>query len=293
MAAASFPLPVLGNGQGHERDIASEWRVGNFNFASGTEDVTIRFRVFHDDPDLKRLLDNGAARIMAEWKCSSTISSGFLDLTEDIRHSDGTTYISSLDQRTVLGPVVVSVFAVAMRPIPDFRWSRQHEDYGEETFDVRTGDLLSVPTDFTFDPAKLYDPQDPPLNSIFKIVRSDKPRAKGVSVSYIEDEQIIITLSKELFEQMQLIDSANIKLTAIVLPALIDAIDFIRANETQGENENLMDRQWCKTIKQLMNSNGLDDDQRPLDIAQKLLSNPIDGYAADVAAQQENEEIQA
>ena len=207
MATASFPIPVLGNGQGEERDVTSEWRVGNFTFASGTEDVTIHFRVFHDDPDLKRLLDNGDARIMARWKCSSTISSGYLDLIRDTPHADGATYVSSLDQRTVLGPVVVSVFAVAVRPVPDF----------------------------TFDPAKLYDPQNPPLNSIFKIVKSDQPRAKGISAKYFEDSQIIITLSKELFDQMQLIESANLKLTAIVLPVLVDAIDFIRANEGQGE----------------------------------------------------------
>lgn len=43
MATASFPIPVLGNGQGEERDVTSEWRVGNFTFASGTEDVTIHF----------------------------------------------------------------------------------------------------------------------------------------------------------------------------------------------------------------------------------------------------------
>lgn len=293
MATASFPIPVLGNGQGDERDVASEWRVGNFTFASGTEDVVIRFRVFHDDPDLKRLLDEGSVRVMARWKCSSTIFSGYLDLVKDTPHADGATYRSSLDQRDVLGPVTVSVFAVAVRPISDFRWSRQHEDYGDETFDVRTGDLLSVPADFTFDPAKLYDPQNPPLNSIFKIVKDDRAKAKGVKVSYIEDEQIIITLPKTLFDRMQLIDSANLKLTALVLPVLVDAIAFIRANESQGDGEDLTDRQWCRTIKRLMDANDLNDDDRPLAIAQRLLANPIDGYAADVYAQQDNEEVQA
>lgn len=267
--------------------------VGNFTFASGTEDVVIRFRVFHDDPDLKRLLDEGSVRVMARWKCSSTIFSGYLDLVKDTPHADGATYRSSLDQRDVLGPVTVSVFAVAVRPISDFRWSRQHEDYGDETFDVRTGDLLSVPTDFTFDPAKLYDPQNPPLNSIFKIVKDDRAKAKGVKVSYIEDEQIIITLPKTLFDRMQLIDSANLKLTALVLPVLVDAIAFIRANESQGDGEDLTDRQWCRTIKRLMDANDLNDDDRPLAIAQRLLANPIDGYAADVYAQQDNEEVQA
>ena len=128
---------------------------------------------------------------------------------------------------------------------------------------------------------------------IFKIVKSDQPRAKGISAKYFEDSQIIITLSKELFDQMQLIESANLKLTAIVLPVLVDAIDFIRANEGQGEDEDVMDRQWCRTIKRLMEANGLNDDLRPLEIAQKLLANPIDGYATEVAAQQENEEVQA
>ena len=138
MATASFPIPVLGNGQG----------------------------------------DEGSVRVMARWKCSSTIFSGYLDLVKDTPHADGATYRSSLDQRDVLGPVTVSVFAVAVRPISDFRWSRQHEDYGDETFDVRTGDLLSVPTDFTFDPAKLYDPQNPPLNSTSRSSRTTGPRPR-------------------------------------------------------------------------------------------------------------------
>lgn len=293
MATASYPIPVLGNGQGDERDVASEWRVGNFTFASGTEDVVIRFRVFHDDPDLKRLIGEGAVRIMARWKCSATISSGYLDLAEDTIHADGATYRSSIDQRTVLGPVTISVFAVATRPIPSFRWSRQHKDYGDESFDVRVGDLLSAPTDFTFDPAKLYDPQNPPLNSIFKIVKDDKTRAKGISISYIGDEQIIITLSKNLFDRMQLIDSPNLQLTALVLPVLVDAIDFIRMSEAQDDEEDISERQWCRTIKQLMQANDLGDDDRPLVIAQRLLANPIDGYAADIAAQQEHEEAQA
>ncbi|RSX57700.1 hypothetical protein [Bifidobacterium samirii] len=292
MAMASFPIPVLGNGQDSERDVASEWRVGNFTFASGTEDVIIRFRVFHDDPDLQRLLDEGAVQIMARWKCSSTISSGYLDLIEDDKHADGSTYRSSIDQRTVLGSVTVSVFAVAVRPIPDFRWSRQHEDYGDETFDIRTGDLLSAPTNFTFDPAKLYDPQSPPLNSIFKIVKSDKQRMKGIAVSYSDSEQIIITLSKTLFDRMQLIDSANLKLTILVLPALVDTIDFIRSNEAQSDGEDLSEFQWYRTIKKLIKANDLNDDERPLIIAQRLLANPIDGYSDDIAAQQENEEVQ-
>ena len=42
-----------------------------------------------------------------------------------------------------------------------------------------------------------------------------------------------------------------------------------------------------------MEANDLNDDDRPLVIAQKLLANPIDGYAADIAAQQESEEMQA
>ncbi|MFR4548965.1 MAG: hypothetical protein ACLT4Y_12100 [Bifidobacterium breve] len=53
---------------------------------------------------------------MARWKCSSTIFSGYLDLVKDTPHADGATYRSSLDQRDVLGPVTVSVFAV-VRPI--------------------------------------------------------------------------------------------------------------------------------------------------------------------------------
>lgn len=285
---AAFPIPVLGNGQDNTRDVMSEWNVCNPTFAPGTEDITIKFRIRSDDPDLKELIQHGDARIVAKWRCSATITSGYLDLEEATTHSDGITYSASLDQRMVLGTVTVDVFVCATRPIHEFHWRRQHDDYGDQTFEIRTGDMLSVPSRFFFNPAKLYDPQNPPFNSIFRIV-GDPRLKRGIQVDYSEDDQIIITLPDTRISQLQMLESPNLQLSILVLPVLIDTIDFIRENSRDEDGENLASRTWYQTIVHLMEAQKLSYDDRPLTIAQKLLSNPIDAYAIEREKTEEEE----
>lgn len=285
---AAFPIPVLGNGQGDSRDVMSEWIVNGFTCEYGTEDVIIKFRVRSNDPDLKQLIQKGEARIVAKWSCSATITSGYLDLEKIVTHSDGATYSASLDQRAILGKVTVNIFACATKPIHEFRWSHQHEDYGDQVFEIRTGDILSTPLGCSFDPAKLFDPQNPPFNSLFKIV-GDPNLQKGVMTNYSEDEQIIITLPSKLISQLQTLGSPNLQLSILVLPVLIDTIDFIRENSQDNAAEDLSSRTWYQTIKKLMKARNLSNDDRPLAIAQKLLSNPIDAYAIELESTEEEE----
>ena len=292
MANASYPIPVLGNGEGADRDVASEWRVGNVVSESGTEYITIRFRVFTDDPDLARLIKEGSARIMARWQCSSTISTGYLDLMEKVRHADGLTYEATLDQRTVAGDILVDVFAAAVRPDPAFRWTRQHEDYGDGTFDVRVGDLLTTVQRFRVSTVKLYDPQNPPLDSIFHIVAdSSTPNMKGIRTDYSDTDQIIVKMSPTLLAHVQLMGSETLKLSTLVLPALVDAISFMRACDNDPDNtDDLSDREWHRTLTRLITANGLEHEDSPLAIAQRLLADPIGRYADETARANDTEE---
>lgn len=276
----SFPLPVLGGGTPESPDVDSNWKVENFTFATTTEDVTIRMRIICDDPDLKQRMDAGEVEIKARWDCPSTFSSGYLDLTSVQEHHDGATYESSIDQRKVCYKIFVSVFAVACADMKAFRWSRQHADYGDATFDVRAGDLLSVPWQFSFEPDKLYDPQKPPVGSIFRIVPDNK-RRKGIRTN-LSGNQIEVFCEKDLFANLQQCGSAKLQLTAVVLPALIDAISYIQENENE-ESDGDLSPEWCGTLSNLINAAHLKD-KRPLEAAQKLLQYPIDGFLAQYMA---------
>ncbi|MBM6980853.1 MAG: hypothetical protein I3I97_01165 [Bifidobacterium thermophilum] len=269
----SFPLPVLGGGSQGNLDVDSIWKL-KYGVATTTEDTPLRMRVICDDPDLKQRIDSGDMEIKAHWDCSSTFSSGYLDLTLIQPHQDGATYESSIDQRMIFHDVIVSVFVVACRDIKDFRWSRQHADYGEATFDVRAGDLLSVPLQFTFRPGKLYDPLDPPVGSIFNIVPDNKLR-KGIRID-LSGNQIEVFCEKNLFANLQHCGSPKLQLTAVVLPALIDAISYLKENE--GPDGDLSP-EWCGTLNKLIDAAKLKD-KRPLETAQKLLQCPIDGFLA-------------
>ncbi|OZG51611.1 hypothetical protein PSRA_1008 [Pseudoscardovia radai] len=271
----SYPIPVLGGGVPGNSDVASRWEVKDITVETMTEDVPIRMRVCCDDPDLKKLLDAGDVAIKARWDCPSTFSSGYLDLSKIQPHADGATYESSIDQRMICNWVTVSIFVVACRNIPGFHWERQHPDYGDAAFDVSAGDLLAVPQQFSFIPEKLYDPQRPPLNSIFNIVR-DNSRKEGIRTELGQD-QIEVQCGKDLFDNLQLWTSARLQLMSVVFPALIDAIGYMQENEALGENGDLS-MKWCSTLRELIQSAGLKTDKRPLELAQKLLRQPIDGF---------------
>lgn len=286
--ATSYPIPVLGGGVPGNFDVDSRWEVKDITVETMTEDVPIRMRVCCDDPDLKRLLDTGDVAIKARWDCNSTFSSGYLDLSKIQSHADGATYESSIDQRMICNWVTVSVFAVACRNIPGFHWERQHPDYGDASFDVRIGDFLAVPQQFSFIPEKLYDPQRPPVNSIFNIER-DPDRKRGIRMELSED-QIEVFCGKDLFDNLQRSNSARLKLMSVVLPALIDAIGYMQENEALGDEGDDLSMKWCSTLRELIQSAGLRADGRPLELAQKLLKQPIDGFLDEYTNQIEDSE---
>ena len=263
---ASFPYPVLG----HEDDIHSQWQVKDFTYTPTTEDIEIRFTYQCDDPDWKRLMDNGLIAVLAYWECSATISSGTVARISLVPRPDGATFTGTIDQQDVRNDVKVHVLVVASQDIPNLRWSRQHEDYGNASFNIRSGDVLSVDSEFDFDAKKLYDPANPPLNSCFRFVPDSETNSHELVMDYGDSKQINVRVPRRIFDVLKMMsDKPTLQISLLVFPALIDAIAHMKDTDTLDAS-----CEWCRTLKRMTQEYKADTDN-PIQAAQRLLRYPL------------------
>ncbi|MEK0264916.1 hypothetical protein [Bifidobacterium mongoliense] len=267
----SFPYPVLGRD-----DVASTWRISNISVFPAVEDVTIRFKVTCDDPDVKAMKATKQVGIVARWECSSTLSSGEPQLDLVSTHSDGWTFSTSIDQREVRDVVTMSVYVVALQDIPHMLWKHQHEDYDGESFDIKKGNYLSVPQGFSFNAVKMWDPANPPLNSCIRIVE-DEQQKHGIRLGF-DGEILNIFVSPSISIWMhENRDDSKALLSIIVLPALIEAIWHMRSDKKDGDSgDALAERDWAKAITAMVRSEQVPDTDDPIATAQRLLADPIE-----------------
>lgn len=270
----SYPHPVLDSSD----DVASDIEVLNTTVTSGVDDVEVRFQIRMTDPHIQSLLDEDAARYSFRWTCSSTITSRELEAKPDRIYADSTGYTGWIDQQDVRGIVRLEIRIVAARHISQYSLDGQHPDYGDATFDLLPGDILADGGYFEFEPGKLYDPLSPPVGSCFAFV-PDKGVRKGLRVRFHDDAKVLVAFPEKILTGFALLkERPQLQISLVVLPALMQTISFIRDNliaESNGEGEDLTDRQWYTAIKRLVEDVGSFDDPA-FDTAQKILGQPLE-----------------
>ncbi|AKF27181.1 hypothetical protein YH66_06230 [[Brevibacterium] flavum] len=265
----SYPHPVLGN----QDDVSSNFQLQNAQFKPDVDDIEISFRVASDDPDLTRMLKSGEAELMARWDCPVTMSNGYLELDVVRQHADGTSFKGWLDQREVREDVRIDIFVVASKTISEFSWQNQHEDYAQDKFEIRKGDLLANGGFFTIKVGKLYDPMDPPVGSCFRIT-VDPIQKREIKVNFDDDEQVVILMSKEMASGFQELSfRPDLQISLVILPALMETISFIQKNQSDDSEEDLSDKTWFQTVSSLLRS--IDSETSPIAIAQQLLGDVV------------------
>lgn len=266
----SYPHPVLDASD----DVASSIEVFNPTYASGVNDVEVRFQVRMTDADIQSLLDSGKARYIFRWTCSSTIASGELDAQPAQIYADSTGYLGWIDQENIRGIVRLDVRIVATGPIEQYHLENQHSDYGDAQFGLLAGDILADGGYFEFEPGKLYDPLNPPVGSCFLFV-SDSTHKKGLTVKFHDDEHVLVTFPEKLLTGFGLL-LPELQISLVVLPALMQTITFIKANiDAEGEGEDLTGKYWYASIKRLVEEIA-SFDEPAFDVAQKILAQPLE-----------------
>ena len=264
----SYPHPVIDAAD----DVASDFEILNVLVDPSQQDIEITYEIRTDDPDLIRLLDSGAAMHSLRWRCSSTISAG--DMKPEVTHHTGTGFKlrAWLDQQSVIGDVVADARVILTNDLNGHRWQKQHSEYGDAQFDLLQGDILAEAGTFRFSADKLFDPLDPPIGSCFSFVRSTS-RRKGILVTYDSDDTVNVQIPAMTFDGFKLFGHRpDLQIALVVLPALMDALRFIKENR---DVEPLEDKAWYNAIDQLVDDRG-GWDKNILELAQKILESPID-----------------
>lgn len=281
----SYPHPVLDTSD----DVSSTFEVSNAEVTPGVDDVRIRFDMRSDDPTLQRLLAERKARISLRWRCSATLASEEFEPSVHAALADGHQFECWIDQRQVRGEIKADVRVLAVEPLRCFRWERQHSVYGDAVFDLRVGDVLADGGTITFRADKLYDPLDPPVGSCFKFMLDTGVR-KGFKVTFGDEEAVTVRLSPGLHRSLGLLAARpELQISAIVLPTLMETITFIQKNRADPSGEDLADFSWCQVISNLVERIGSFDDSA-VDLAQAILSYPVDLTLSQIADADEEDE---
>lgn len=265
----SYPHPVLDASD----DVNSVFQVFNAAVTPNVNDVEVKFQVRMSDPDVQTFIDSGAARYSFRWTCTSTIATGELGATIQQRHPDGATYAGSIDQEDIRGTVVVELRVIATSAIPEYRLTNQNPEYADSTFSILPGDVLAEGGSFQFEPEKRYDPLVPPVGSCFRF-ESDSKRTRGISVKFFDDDYVLVTFPERLQPHFASV-RPEIQIGLVVLPALMEAIDFIKENESADSGEDMSDKSWYKALLRLITENGSLADPT-FELAQKMLGYPLD-----------------
>lgn len=266
----SYPHPIIDAAD----DVASDFEVHNVLIDAGQQDIGITYEILCDDPDLDKLLRNGDAKHSLRWRCSSTISTG--EMKPEVYRQTSTSYglRAWLDQELVKGDVFADVRVIATRLIQGHTWVRQHPEYGSASFGLQVGDVLAEGGQISFSAEKLYDPLDPPIGSCFRFVRNTNNQ-KGIRVAFDSDETVDVRIPAKTFDDFKLFSNRpDLQISLVVLPALMETLRFMKANADSGD-EPLDDKIWFQAINKLVGARS--EWKHPiLEIAQKLLDNPVD-----------------
>jgi len=259
---------------GHADDVASVFEIPNFSVTPNVEDIEVKFRVRSDDADLAAMMEDGRAIHVARWSCAATLTSGDLDPAVIAVHADGKTYSGWLDQRLLRDKVRVDISVVAAQAMPTHQWTRQHSDYGDQTFSIRAGDMLADGYWFEFLADKMYDPMQPPLGSCFRIV-PDPQQRRDLKLQFDNDEQVVIVMSPQMADGLQALGHRpDLQLSLVILPALMETLTFIERNDGDPQSEDLSGKAWYRIVKELV-ARQPTRASSSLEAAQRILEHPI------------------
>lgn len=267
----SYPHPVLDDSD----DVGSTFKVFNVTIAPTVDDIEISFTVATDDPTLEELVRSGKARYSFRWRCGATMATGELEPEIQQHLASGKRYVVRLDQREVRRSVAVGIRVVATTDTPDFRWERQHADYGDATFSLKVGDVMADGGRARFEVDKLFDPLDPPVGSCFQFVAVPNLRRR-MTLSFHDDEYVQVRFPEPLLAGLRALGSKpDLQISAIVLPALVETIYHLRDARLDSVPDDAADKLWARAITAMVERHG-GFDESPLALAQTILGDPID-----------------
>jgi hypothetical protein len=144
------------------------------------------------------------------------------------------------------------------------------DDYKNYTYLIEKGDILAYGGKGVFYANKSFEE----LKSVSAFMNIDSGDKKKMPMyNYYEGDKITVYLSQTSYELYQKIKNeksyTDTLHSAVVLPALAEAIRFIDSDDASDYDE----KKWFLLLSKLIESNATDD---PMQTAQKILDHPVD-----------------
>ncbi len=254
----AFPHPVLGIND----DVDSTFQVG-LKVSSDSEKICINTNFMLTDADLKKLIRDKKASFNSHVYCRGTM------YREMFRAGKSLPEPIEIEATALHGAVEIDFFICAEENIIGYKNSKANPDYSEYSFNIEKGEILAYGGKGRFFANK--SPEENKAISAFMQINTDNKSKKPMYNDY-SGEKITVILSQEDYRNYQIIKDdrfwVNILHSSLVLPALSEAINFIKTPEAKEYRKY----KWFELLEKLVKESKQD---QGLTIAQDLLNLPI------------------
>ncbi len=229
-----YPHPVLGIGNDVKGSIEIELRVSS----TGKQiEIAPAFRM--ENEALQNLVEKKQALFVSHLYCRGTM---YRDIFKSNKNISEKICINSYKLN---GEVEMDFLICANDTITNYSSNEFHADYNGQSFTIDKGDILAYAGKGKFFANK--SPEE--LKSISALMnidttgRPDHPMKLDYS-----GEKITILLCQNEYENYQIVKgnqiSVNILMSCVVLPALVEAFNFL----TSSDSKEFIERRWYKFL---------------------------------------------
>lgn len=265
----SYPHPVLAP---FRDDVSPNRFEFSVKVSPDADNYYIDVSFDYDNPTLIALIEDKKAVHVVHFECKRNFYRSLFSIPK----RSGRLTIPAFE---LVGRVEVAGFIQAQTAIKPYQIHGAHEDYGANTFQIRTGDVLAVAPSHTFDAYVDYDPLRR-ISSVLTIRRSDIDEEGPMTLDTTGDK-IVATLSQKDYDRYTDLkgDPALGPLLAnqVVIPALLEGIHEIR-DTPEDDFELEMAKRWFRSVFKKLADLGVDlrsSDTSSIEAVQTVLKLPL------------------
>ena len=271
--AKAYPHPVLRPSDGAGDYPRAEFQVTPYpERIEHTTVVRIRAEFALSDPDLRRLVEDGAAGYVLLVRASG--------VHHRSAHASGAPLIErEFANGELAGRLEARGLLVALRDLPGFRATGWHEDFGDARFDIAAGSVLAEDWPYV---CYIDNAEEAAIGSIFEF-DGEQGLADGQWRCDLQGPKVSLRMSPADRKQFEIArhrdDNAAYVMNGVFLPALVYALQ-----EADRNGDEYADCRWYRSLNARLAERGLRElgvvGADRLSDAQRLLEEPFRGALA-------------
>lgn len=268
-----FPHPVLF--EGNEDYVNSSFEIVVVDESNNPDFFTLSVEYCLDSIGLKELVKTKRASVVIRVESPSASYR-----TLCIYTNNETKMMINIRRNDVAKELILKGFVVANECIENFLLDEHNREYFNTPFSIDKGDVLA------YEPGrKIYlddSELEKPISSIITIAENNET-SDHVLVDLNDDKKIKVLLDKDTYSAYWTLrvkpELKKYLAGLVVLPAVCEAIEKLKINLPDEEDQLLSDKIWYRVIKKKLNEKNYDDDdiqhESTLKMANTLLGNVV------------------